>query len=350
LADEHNKAFEAYRKEAAAGNADAQYNLGVMYAQGLGVDGDLPEAMVWYRMAAEQGHTNAQAALDSIMRSAQPEENMKVWRVVRELVDIHLDPASEGTDELYKANELFRRDKYASAEPHYQSGIKKLRLAKEHLKRDGEALIRSLGRPDVSPEQVLTFALLEISEDLHYAEPEYQTARELLERGIEDAPDPTLVEKYDQAMAEKKAYRSGIWKSVAMGGAFVLLVTALLYTQWPWAGILFLVLGGLVVLLWSALDHHVEWPTWAHPLHDKDLTSLRPAKVLFSRWYCHLDDEHDPESFELQVLVRKKNGQRVEIAIPVPMTEEGGPGVPKLMGYDEVTAKLISVMNSEHDG
>lgn len=45
---------------AAAGNAVAQYKLGLMYAHGNGVAADQAQAMVWYRKAAEQGLADAQ--------------------------------------------------------------------------------------------------------------------------------------------------------------------------------------------------------------------------------------------------------------------------------------------------
>jgi TPR repeat protein len=48
------------RMAAARGDAEAQNNLGVMYASGRGVPQDLAEAVRWYRRAAEQGHGYAQ--------------------------------------------------------------------------------------------------------------------------------------------------------------------------------------------------------------------------------------------------------------------------------------------------
>ena len=50
----------AYRKAAEQGDAKAQYNLGVCYANGDGVQKDLTQAVFWYRKAAEQGHAEAQ--------------------------------------------------------------------------------------------------------------------------------------------------------------------------------------------------------------------------------------------------------------------------------------------------
>ena len=52
--------IEAFRSRANAGDAKAQYNLGVMYATGEGVLQDAVEAVAWYRQAAEQGDAEAQ--------------------------------------------------------------------------------------------------------------------------------------------------------------------------------------------------------------------------------------------------------------------------------------------------
>ena len=49
-----------YRMAAELGHAEAQYNLGVMYATGEGVHEDDAEAARWYRRAAEQGNAEAQ--------------------------------------------------------------------------------------------------------------------------------------------------------------------------------------------------------------------------------------------------------------------------------------------------
>ena len=42
------------------GNADAQYNLGLMYKNGLGVPQDYKTAVKWFTLAAEQGDVDAQ--------------------------------------------------------------------------------------------------------------------------------------------------------------------------------------------------------------------------------------------------------------------------------------------------
>ena len=45
------------------GDADAQFNLGVMYNQGQGVPQDNKTAVKWYKLAAEQGDADAQLNL-----------------------------------------------------------------------------------------------------------------------------------------------------------------------------------------------------------------------------------------------------------------------------------------------
>jgi len=52
--------LERTRRLANDGDASAQYNLGVMYADGEGVPQDDKEAVKWYRMAADQGNATAQ--------------------------------------------------------------------------------------------------------------------------------------------------------------------------------------------------------------------------------------------------------------------------------------------------
>ena len=53
-------AIREWRPLAKQGVADAQYNLGVMYGEGLGVPQDYAKAVGWWRKAADQGHATAQ--------------------------------------------------------------------------------------------------------------------------------------------------------------------------------------------------------------------------------------------------------------------------------------------------
>ena len=60
-----------YTLAAEQGNADAQYNLGVMYDNGRGVPQDDKTAVKWYRLAAEQGDASAQSNLGVMYGTGQ---------------------------------------------------------------------------------------------------------------------------------------------------------------------------------------------------------------------------------------------------------------------------------------
>jgi len=77
--------LEETRVRAEAGEAIAQYNLGVMYANGEGVPEDDAEAVRWYRLSAEQGDANAQNNLGIMYRDGDgvPEDDAEAVRWYR---------------------------------------------------------------------------------------------------------------------------------------------------------------------------------------------------------------------------------------------------------------------------
>jgi len=60
---DYAQAYHWYSKAAEQGHAFAQFILGVMYEKGWGVPQDHAQAVAWYRKAAEQGHASAQSNL-----------------------------------------------------------------------------------------------------------------------------------------------------------------------------------------------------------------------------------------------------------------------------------------------
>ena len=58
--EDYTAAISFFKKSAEQGNAYAQYSLGQMYRQGLGVTQNYKQAVSWYQKAAEQGNANAQ--------------------------------------------------------------------------------------------------------------------------------------------------------------------------------------------------------------------------------------------------------------------------------------------------
>ncbi len=63
---DYAQALKIFRPLAAQGDASAQLNLGVMYAEGQGVPQDYKEAVKWFRLAAAQGNAQAQSTLGNM--------------------------------------------------------------------------------------------------------------------------------------------------------------------------------------------------------------------------------------------------------------------------------------------
>lgn len=68
---DYAKAYEEFKPLAEWGDASAQYQLGLMYANGYGVPVDYSEAAKWFRKAAEQGNTDAQSGLGGMYAFGQ---------------------------------------------------------------------------------------------------------------------------------------------------------------------------------------------------------------------------------------------------------------------------------------
>ena len=78
-------ALAGFQNYAAQGNAAAQSNLGLMYANGEGVPEDDAEAVRWYRLAAEQGNATAQSNLGFMYDNGEgvPEDDAEAVRWFR---------------------------------------------------------------------------------------------------------------------------------------------------------------------------------------------------------------------------------------------------------------------------
>ena len=59
--------LKSLRKQAEAGDAFAQLNLGATYDNGLGVERDVEQALYWYQQAAERGLAEAQFNLAHLL-------------------------------------------------------------------------------------------------------------------------------------------------------------------------------------------------------------------------------------------------------------------------------------------
>lgn len=60
------KSIEWFTLAASQGHADAQYNLGLMYLKGEGVPRNIHKSIDWFSLAARQSHVNAEINLGAI--------------------------------------------------------------------------------------------------------------------------------------------------------------------------------------------------------------------------------------------------------------------------------------------
>lgn len=96
-----SQAFVWYTKAAEQGDASAQYNLGVMYHEGQGVPQDYAKAMSWYLKAVEQGHVSAQNNLGNMYAKGEGvPQDYKIAYILFNLA------ASKGSDNAVKGRDI----------------------------------------------------------------------------------------------------------------------------------------------------------------------------------------------------------------------------------------------------
>ena len=124
----YEERVKTYRLEAARGNADAQYELGVCYIKGKGVGKDIAEAAKWWQKAANQGHADAQFQLGCLYYQG---EGVKVN--LPEAVNLWRKAAAQGqADALYNLGGFYYVGFPAGNVPRDRiEGLRLLRMAVE---------------------------------------------------------------------------------------------------------------------------------------------------------------------------------------------------------------------------
>jgi TPR repeat protein len=112
-------AFKEYETLAQNGSAAAQFELGGMYHQGVGVAADESWAVTWYRRAAEQGHPQAGERLQAIyaaadleppiIKSVQPASVMTQAEAVVEVTAGSIDESASSVEDAVSASAHNRR-------------------------------------------------------------------------------------------------------------------------------------------------------------------------------------------------------------------------------------------------
>ena len=81
---DYTTAVRLNRPLAEQGDANAQYNLGVLYDNGLGVPQDKVRAYMWFTLSASQGRDGAAAFRDLIARRMTPAQIAEAQKLARE--------------------------------------------------------------------------------------------------------------------------------------------------------------------------------------------------------------------------------------------------------------------------
>jgi len=135
-AQDHAQAAHWYRKAAEQNHALAQFNLGIMYAEGRGGPSDKAQSMLWLDRAAHLGDAAAQYRLGIIHH--------------RESLDRFPKNASESRIEAYKWLQLSDDQNYRDAD--MARGLVNLHMTHEEV-ADANRRIADFvaGRPNATP-------------------------------------------------------------------------------------------------------------------------------------------------------------------------------------------------------
>jgi TPR repeat protein len=98
-------ALPLIRPLAEKGDARAQFNLGVSYEHGLGVDANPAEAAKWYRLAADQNYSLAQHNLGALYEQGRgvPQDQIEALKWLRLAADRNNAFAQHRIGEFYEA-------------------------------------------------------------------------------------------------------------------------------------------------------------------------------------------------------------------------------------------------------
>lgn len=156
-------AIKEWRPLAEAGDASAQYNLGVMYETGRGVPQDDQEAVKWYRKAAEQGDASAQHNLGLMYDNGQgvPQDYREALKWYRKAAEQGNAGAQNNLGVMYAngrgvpqdkvlAYALYNLSAAADASKDNKAPRNRENIASEMSRAEieaGQALTRELARP-----------------------------------------------------------------------------------------------------------------------------------------------------------------------------------------------------------
>jgi TPR repeat protein len=149
---DYQRAYQEWKASADAGQAEAQFDLGLLYAQGLGVHRDLTEAAQWYRKSAEQGNAEAQFALGQMYSRGwgvpRDEADAIRWLQMANSVESEGPPTDWAVVEAYgiakdpKEAVYWYSQAADKGHPEAQFNLARLYASGEGVKRDQEQAAR----------------------------------------------------------------------------------------------------------------------------------------------------------------------------------------------------------------
>ncbi len=104
------------KRAAAAGDAEAQYQLGVKYEYGQGVDKDYGKAAEWTRKSADQGNANAQYNMGLMYEFGQG-----VGKSLTEAENWYAKAEAQGMKGAAQARTILEHKRNPPAAPNYPS-------------------------------------------------------------------------------------------------------------------------------------------------------------------------------------------------------------------------------------
>ncbi len=146
-------ALHEWQSLAEQGQAGAQYQLGLLYANGKGVTKDDAKARQWYEKAAVQGHTEAQVNLGILLmyaRGGQQDYKMAVY-YLRLAANQGNDLAQRRLGQMYERGEGVQQD-YVKAYMWYSLGAAKGGEAGTRLR---DALTKKMDPDQIAESQKL---------------------------------------------------------------------------------------------------------------------------------------------------------------------------------------------------
>ena len=80
----YDQAIELFLPLATQGNANAQYNLGLMYDEGKTVTQDYARAYMWFSLAASKGHKGAEEIREKVAKKMTPAQIDEAQKMARD--------------------------------------------------------------------------------------------------------------------------------------------------------------------------------------------------------------------------------------------------------------------------